>query len=287
VLTRPVMRALVVFGCLALVSFGCGASPPPVASSSPASPAPPGVAAPLAPVVVSVSGSAPNPAQAAVAAIDRSADDRALDEGRKPGELLEFFGVAPGMRVAELSAGGGYTTELLARVVGPSGKVYAQNSRVILERFAEKPWSERLAKPAMANVVRVDRELDDPLPAEAKALDAVIMVLFYHDSVWMKTDRDKMNRAVFAALKPGGVYGIVDHAGRDGTGASEAETLHRIEEKLVRDEVGRAGFVLDADAPFLRNPADTRDWNASPRKAAERRGTSDRFVLRFRKPARG
>lgn len=278
---RPLSRLL-----LSALAFGCGVSPHAVPSSPSESRAlPPAV--PLAPAPVSVSSQLPDGAQAAVAAQDRSADDRALDEGRKPAELLAFFGIARDMRVAELSAGGGYTTELLARVVGSNGKVYAQNSRVILERFAEAPWSARLAKPVMSNVIRVDRELDEPLPPEARELDAIIMVLFYHDSVWMKTDRDRMNRAVFAALKPGGVYGIVDHAGRDGTGVSEAETLHRIEEKVVREEVQKAGFVLDGEATFLRNPADSRDWNASPRKAAERRGTSDRFVLRFKKPAKG
>jgi predicted methyltransferase len=167
------------------------------------------------------------------------------------------------------------------------GKVYAQNPRFILERFAEKPWSERLAKPIMSNVVRADREFDDPLPPDAKDLDAVVSILFYHDTVWLKADRDAMNRAVFAALKPGGVYGIVDHSARAGAGLRDVQTLHRIEEAFVRDEVGRAGFVLDGEVGFLRNPADARDWNASPRSAAERRGTSDRFVLRFRKPANG
>ena len=220
----------------------------------------------------------------AVAAPDRSAEDRALDAGRKPDLTLSFFGIAPGMRVAELGSGMGYTSELLARVVGPTGKVYGQNIKLFLERFAEKPWSERLKKPVMANVVRADRELEDPLPPDAKDLDAVLCILIYHDTVWLGADRARMNHAVFAALKPGGVYGIVDHSGRDGTGTSEVQTLHRIEEKVVKEEIERAGFVLDAEADFLKNPADTRDWSASPRTAGERRGTSDRFVLRFKKP---
>jgi predicted methyltransferase len=221
---------------------------------------------------------------AVVAATDRDAADRELDAGRAPAELLRFFGITPGMKVAEIAAGMGYTAELLARAVGPGGKVYATNSRFILERFAEGPWGARLEKPVMAPVVRVDREFDDPLPPEATGLDVVLNVLFYHDTVWMKTDRDRMNRAVFAALRPGGTYGIVDHSAKDGAGTTEAETLHRIEEKVVKDEILRAGFVLDAEGTFLRRPDDTRDWNASPRKAAERRGTSDRFVLRFKKP---
>lgn len=110
----------------------------------------------------------PDAVRAIVAAPDRSEADRALDAGRHPAEMLAVFAVAPGMKVAELGAGGGYTAELLARAVGPTGVVFAQNSKFILERFAAKPWAERLAKPVMKRVVRVDREFDDPLPPEAR-----------------------------------------------------------------------------------------------------------------------
>jgi predicted methyltransferase len=226
----------------------------------------------------------PDAAQAIVAALDRSPEDRLLDGGRHPADLLAFVGVGPGMRVADLQAGGGYTAELLARAVGPRGVVFGQNSPFVLQRFAEKPWSARLAKPVMANVVRVDRDLDDPLPTEATGLDAVTMVLFYHDAVWQKVDRARMNAAIFRALKPGGVFIVVDHSARADTGAADAETFHRIDEALVKDEVARAGFRLVAEGDFLRNPADTRDWNDSPRAAGERRGKSDRFVLRFVRP---
>lgn len=113
----------------------------------------------------------------------------------------------------------------------------------------------------------------------------MFLVLFYHDTVWQKLDRAALNAAVLRALRPGGVYVVVDHAGRPGTGTSETETLHRIEESVVRSEIVAAGFTLEAEASFLRSPSDTRDWNASPSKAGEKRGTSDRFVLRFVKPA--
>jgi predicted methyltransferase len=240
---------------------------------------------PLCLVLSSVASSAsPDAAAQAVAAPDRSEADRALDKGRFPAETLAFFGIGPGMRVAELGAAGGYTTELLARAVGPTGRVYGQNSKFILERFAEKPWSDRLAKPVNAQVVRVDREFDDPLPPEAKDLDAVLIVLFYHDTVWLETDRARMNAAIFAALKKGGVYGVIDQSGRPGTGTSETKGLHRIEESAVVSEIEKAGFILDAQAEFMKNPADPRDWNASPTAAGEKRGTADRFVLRFRKP---
>jgi predicted methyltransferase len=221
---------------------------------------------------------------AVVNAPDRSEADRKLDAGRHPAELLAFFGIRPGMKVADLGAGLGYTSELLARAVGPTGVVYAQNSPFILQRFAEKPWSERLQKPVMSKVVRYDHDFDDPLPPEARDLDAVFCVLFYHDLFWLKVDRAKMNAAVFRALKHGGTYAIVDHSAKPGAGATEVQTLHRVEESVVRAEIESAGFRLRAEGNFLRNPNDARDWNDSPMAAAERRGTSDRFVLAFEKP---
>jgi predicted methyltransferase len=288
---RPHVLLVLALTALAGCSASPPAAPPPPTAAPPAQPdAPPAAAAPapgdaVAPAPLSVASvEVPAALRAVVDAADRADADRALDAGRKPAETLAFFGIQPGMKVAELAAGGGYSAELLARAVGPGGVVYAQNNRFVLERFAEKPWSERLRKPVMKSVVRVDRELDDPLPPEARDLDAVFLVLFYHDTVWMEADRAAMNRAVFRALKPGGVFAIVDHAGRAGTGVTEVKTLHRIEEKIVREEIERAGFRLAAEATFLRSPADTRDWNASPMVAGDKRGTSDRFVLKFVKP---
>lgn len=250
--------------------------------SAPADAAPPAFTIPAHPHATNVDVT---PAvRAAVDAPDRSTDDRALDAGRHPAETLSFFRIAPGQRVAELFAGGGYTAELLARTVGESGQVFGENNRFILDRFARAPWEARLAKPVMHNVVRVDRELDDPLPPEAHDLDAVLFVLAYHDSVWMHTDRRAMNAAVFRALKPGGVYGIVDHSAVAGSGLRDVQTFHRIDQAPLVQEILAAGFRLDAEADFLRNPSDPRDWNDSPRAAGERRGTSDRFVLRFVKP---
>ena len=245
--------------------------------------------APAAPVEPAPSEPAPAPGgvapaiQAIVDAPDRTPEDKALDAGRHPAELLAFTEITPGMRVAEIISGGGYTTELLARSVGPNGVVYAQNNKMVIG-FAGKKWDERLTRPALANTVRVDRELDDPLPAEASNLDVVVMNLFYHDLYWMKVDRAKLNKAILAALKPGGRYIVIDHSSRAGAGATDVETLHRIDEAEVERDVTAAGFVLDRKGDFLRNPADTRDWNASPMAAKEKRGTSDRFALVFRKP---
>lgn len=278
---------------LGFLMAACSAAPtahtPASAPKIPAvEPAPVLVESVLPPVQVAESNQSAaqtqSPIEAALSAADRSDDDRALDGQRKPEQMLAFFGIEPGQQVAELGAGGGYTTELLARVVGPAGKVYGQNSKFILERFAEGPWSNRLAKPVMSNVVRLDTPFDAPFPPEVHDLDAVLIVLFYHDTVWQKVDRSRMNQAIYAALKPGGVFGVVDHSAREGAGVTETQTLHRISEKDVVREITAAGFALEASADFLKNPDDARDWNASPSKAGERRGTSDRFVLRFVKP---
>jgi predicted methyltransferase len=223
-------------------------------------------------------------AQAIVAAPDRTPEDRALDGGRKPAETLSFVQLSPGMRVAELGAGAGYTTELLARAVAPNGVVYAQNPDVFVKSFLKERWPARLSLPAMKDVVRVDREFDDPLPPEAKDLDRVVMYAIYHDVTYLPVDRDKMDRAIFSALKPGGEFVVIDSSAKAGTGIQDAKTLHRIDEQFVKDEVEKAGFKLQAEGDFLRNPQDSRDWNSSPGAAGERRGTSDRFALRFVKP---
>jgi predicted methyltransferase len=273
-------RMRIRFALLALTLAGACSknAAPPVAPAS-SSVAPVAAAAPVAPAASSQAALA-----AALAAPDRSDDDRKLDAGRKPVEVLGFFRVAPGQKIGELFAGLGYTTELLARTVGPSGVVYAQNTTEILDKFARKPWTERLAKPVMKPVVAVERPIDDPFPPEARDLDAVITIINYHDTVWMGADRAKMNAAVFAALKHGGVYGVVDSSAVAGSGDRDAQTLHRIDEELVKREVLAAGFRLDGESDVLRNPADARDWNSSPKAAGDRRGTSDRFVLRFVKP---
>lgn len=269
-----------------LVASGCGggtpdATTPSGADTAKAGGSPSGAASPR---VVKAAPSAE--ARAVVEAPDRDDNDKKLDAGRHPAEMLSFFEVKPGQKVADLAAGGGYTTELLVRAVGEKGVVYSQNSQWIVDKFAAGPWGARLGKPINKNVVRVVRDFDDPLPPDATDLDVVFDVLFYHDTVWMKTDRAKMNAAIFRALKPGGIYAIVDHSGRPGTGTTESDTLHRIEEAVVRKEVLAAGFTLPEEADFMRNPGDTRDWNASPMAAGEKRGTSDRFVLKFVKPAK-
>lgn len=266
---------------LALLA-GCCAPP----SHLPAPQTPAAVAS--KPTTTSVAIVAPPPANAGTIAPEsadsRDAKDIALDAQRKPAQLMAFAQIKPGMRVADLAAGTGYTTELLARAVGPSGTVYAQNSPFILQRFAAAPLQARLEKPIMARVTPVESEFDQPLPGIGD-LDAALMVLFYHDTVWFGTDRAAMNRAIFDALKPGGSFVVVDHSARPEDGLSKAQSLHRIAENIVVQEVSAAGFVLDEKADFLRESDDPRDWDASPSGAGLRRGQSDRFVLRFVKPS--
>jgi len=220
---------------------------------------------------------------AIVAAADRTPQDRALDPGRHPAEMLAFLDARPGMRVADLGAGAGYTTELLARAVGPTGTVYSQNPKGFVAMVGEF-WSQRLARPALAKAVRVERDFDDPLPPEARQLDLVVMNVIYHDTIWLKTDRAHMNKAILEAIAPGGAFVVIDSSAADGAGEAAAYELHRIEESLVRREVEAAGFRLAGSSDFLRNPSDARDWNSAPNEAGARRGTSDRFALRFVKP---
>jgi predicted methyltransferase len=184
----------------------------------------------------------------------------ARDAQRKPLDTLAFFGTMPGMRVAELGAGGGYTTELVARTVGPTGQVFAQNVEAWGGPEMDASWNARLAQPANKPVVRVTRGWEDPLPAEAHNLDAVYSVMVYHDVIAEKADPVRMNQAVFAALKTGGRYVIIDNTAVAGSGPEVATTLHRIDEALVRQQVEAAGFKFDASGDFLRNTADTRDW---------------------------
>ncbi|OGA54626.1 MAG: methyltransferase [Betaproteobacteria bacterium RIFCSPLOWO2_12_FULL_62_58] len=210
---------------------------------------------------------------------DRSDADRVTDQRRAPEKLLEFYDVRPGMRVLDVSAGAGYNTELLARVVGPTGVVYAQNSRYFLDNFVKGRFDERLKKPVMGRVIHLVREFEDPVPPEVRNLDLVTFNFNYHDTVWIGVDRAKMNRAVFNALKSGGVYVVADHSGRPGTGANETKTLHRIEESVVRKEVEAAGFKFVAEGGFLRNPDDPRDAPVFKPKVP-----NDEFVLKFTRP---
>lgn len=211
-----------------------------------------------------------------VAAADRSEADRKTDERRKPLALLKFLDLKPGMRVMDMGAGGGYTSELIMRSVGENGVVYAQNPKS-WEKYSIKMLTQR--QESHANLKAVWSPFDDPNP-DVKGLDMVTMVLIYHDTVNIKADRAKMNQTIFNMLKPGGYFVIVDHNALEGAGVTVTKTLHRIEESVVRKELEAAGFELAESADFLRNADDTRDYKAYGDASLR----TDRFALKFRRP---
>jgi predicted methyltransferase len=218
--------------------------------------------------------------QAILADPARPDADRARDANRKPEQVLEFFGIKPGQKVADLLAGGGYYTRILVGAVGKEGEVYAGNNPFYLG-FVQKDWDALFTEPAFKNVHRVDGRVDQLSLPQDGSLDAVIIVLAYHDLLLTDEDRSKMNAQVFAALKPGGVYGIVDHHAKEGSGSEFVKSLHRIDEALIIAEVTAAGFKLAQKGDFLRHADDDRTKGVFD---AAMRGKTDRFVLRFEKP---
>ncbi len=216
---------------------------------------------------------------AIVAAPDRSDADHNTDKRRDPLKLLNFIGVKEGMKVLDMEAGAGYTTELLARAVGPNGVVYAQDSAEVMERQVKDKFDLRAQKPAMKGVIHVIRNYDDPLPAEVHNLDLITFFFAYHDITYMQVDRAEMNRKLFAALKPGGYLLIADHSANAGDGTSVGKTFHRIEESVLRKEVEAASFKLVAEGDFLRHPEDKRDVIVFRAPTPV-----DEFVLKYQKP---
>ena len=250
-----------------------------------------------------------------VASPDRSAADRTNDQRRKPEQMLVFIGIRPGITALDLSAAGGYTTELLARAIGPSGIVYGQSRprdpsraptpppapegnshptaaaaapppappagapRPSPDALADRDNALRSAGIKAAPITPVVLPFEIPVPPELAEFDLVTLMFNYHDLGHLGVDRAAMNRAVFRALKKGGIYVIADHSGRPGTGISEAGTLHRVEEAFLRKEVEAAGFKLAAEGNFLRNPKDPRDKNTPDPPQPK-----DEFVLKFVKP---
>jgi predicted methyltransferase len=214
---------------------------------------------------------------ALIAAPDRADADRQTDKRRDPVLLLGFTGVKTGMTVLDMGAGGGYSTELMARAVGPTGKVYGQDHDTAPR--AKERFEARMKTDAMKNVTALDRPFDDPLPEDVKNVDLITFFFFYHDTTYMTVDRAAMNKKLFAALKPGGLLIIADHSAKAGAGTSVGKTLHRIEQTTLEKEVLAAGFQLAAAGEFLRHPEDTREEKIFGSKIP-----IDEFVLKFRKP---
>jgi predicted methyltransferase len=215
---------------------------------------------------------------ALVAAPDRSDADRQADKRRDPVPLLAFAGLRPGMKVLDMGAGGGYSTELMARAVAPNGVVYGQNPADIFPKAMEA-FEARMKTPAMKDAVADIRPFDDPAPPDVHDLDLITFLFYYHDTTYMKVDRAEMDRKMFAALKPGGVLVLADHSAKTGADISVGKSLHRIDEAIVRQELGAAGFKVVAEGDFWRVPADTRDFSSNKPPSPV-----DAFVLKFQKP---
>lgn len=215
------------------------------------------------------------------------AEHRGSDERRKPLELAAFAGVQPGDRLLDLIPGSGYWTRIFSKVVGPEGRVYAIWPEAYA-RFARRNVTDLQAlsgKPEYANItvaVQQSNTLTAPEP-----LDVVWTSMNYHDypaEFMGKTDPSVLNKAVFAMLRPGGVYIVIDHEARPGRGMQDVEPLHRIDPETVKQQVTAAGFEYVGASEVMDNPAD-------PKTAAvfdpSVRGRTDKFALKFRRPAAG
>ena len=221
-------------------------------------------------------GAAPDAAssaqyKAALASPLRTDADRKDDAKRKSAEFLDFAKVRPGMKVLDVSAGGGATSALLAVAVGSGGDVWAQTGK------ASPKLEARLAATPMANLHPAIAAFDNPVPAGAPPLDLITINMSYHDIVNTPTDRAAMDKHLFDALKPGGYLVIVDNAAKEGSGIKDTNTLHRIEEAAVIAEVTKAGFAVDAKSDYLHVASDPRDqpffkMNGTP---------DDKFAVRF------
>ncbi len=221
----------------------------------------------------------------AVASETRLPADYERDSGRKPGVVLEFFGIERGDTVLDLFSGGGYYSELLSTVVGPDGKVLAHSNSAYLN-FVGEEFDARHAAGRLQNVDVLIAE-NNELDLERDSLDAIVLVLSYHDvyhvdaeNGWAAIDKEKLLAELYNALKPGGIFGIVDHAAEPGAPPETGTTLHRVDPVRVVADLKAAGFKPDGENDALRNAAD--DHTASVFDPAIR-GKTDQFILRFRK----
>lgn len=212
------------------------------------------LAALIAPgIVLAAPESAEAQYQAVIANPLRTVEDRQTDAKRKPLQFLEFTGVRPGMKVLDVAAGGGATSQLLTLAVGSKGEVWAQSPKV------SSALEQRLVANPQPNLHPALLGFDNPVPAGVPPLDLITIVMNYHDIVNTPTDRASMNQILYNALKPGGHLVIIDNAAKDGSGLSATNTLHRIDEATVIAELTKAGFVVDGKSDYLRVPSDPRE----------------------------
>jgi len=225
------------------------------------------------------------PANIVSAAADPARADQAKDDARRHGpEILAYAGVPSGGNVIEIAPGGGYWTRLFAKAVGPTGHVYVVWPKPLADEEQKDvaAFQTLIQQPAWSNVSLAIAS-PNSVPAAAKA-DLIFTSQNYHDypdEFMGPYDPDKLNRAVFAMLKPGVTYFIVDHAAQSGSGMRDTDTLHRIDPAIVRAQVEAAGFEFVGESGVLRNLAD--DHTLPVFDPRVRRNT-DQFILRFRKP---
>ncbi len=233
---------------------------------------------PTAPAVAQMSASS---SAAAISDSGRPATDVARDAARKPAEMLAFARIQPGQKVIELLPGGGYFTRIFSVAVGPGGHVFAATPPA-KSSDAEPAADKIAADPHYANV-SVIGALPTAIVAAGPA-DVIWTSQNYHDLHLSRLNLDvpAYDKALFAAVKPGGYLVIVDHAAEAGSGLRDPDKLHRIDEAVVKQEVTAAGFVLDGESDVLRNPADPHTALVFDPSI---RGHTDQFVLRFKKPA--
>ena len=226
---------------------------------------------------------------AAIASPDRPKSDLEQDARRKPRQVLVFTGVSPGMHVIDVFSAGGYYTELLARTVGATGQVIAYNNPPYAS-FAAKAIAERYAGDRLPNVKQVTSTIQD-LELVPASLDLALFVMSYHDLYWRPddgswpaTDPMLLLAKLHAALKPGGVVVVEDHVANPGGDPSQVVTdLHRIDPSVVKSDFKKAGFVFEGQDDVLANPADDHTKLVFDEAV---HGRTDRFLFRFRKPAK-
>ena len=241
----------------------------------------------IVPVATSTAETAPIPAAQipkeitdAINSPDRPAADKALDAGRRPDQIMAFYGIKPGHEDRRSFRRRRLHDRAATRESSDRPAPFIRRTAPSPSKFKKigDAWDERLKEPALKNVVKVSKPFDAPdlLPVPPDSLDAVIIHLNYHDMVGFKMNRDNVNAAVFKALKPGGVYGIVDHSAKPGTGDADTATLHRIDEDFLIKDIEKAGFRLTGASSALRHPEDDRTWIVF-----KHRGETDRFMLKF------
>lgn len=226
--------------------------------------------------------------EAATASADRSDKARALDQSRKPAEVLEFFGLRPGMDAADLFPGAGYWTEIMAHVVGPNGSVTALEAKQFHGGERGKAHWAKLTERLPG--VALEIFPFENFAATPNSYDFAIMNLNYHDLYW-ESEKYRMKRIdpkvvvkrLYAAMRPGGIVGIIDHVGPKGDTRAVVDKFHRIDPLVVIADFESQGFKLVDRSDLLANPQDDHTLGVFDPAI---RGKTDRFMLKFRKPAR-